>query len=165
MKIKWFFRWSAALCVSALVAQGQETNQLEKFDKQLKEMQERFDQQQRQMRENFERVQREQRQQIDNLMKEVDALKKEKAGETEKKKLEAELATELQKNQPTNAPASTVTPQQPFSPSQPLTIARAGSAYMNISFDTLMDVGWSTASDPSAFLQLGDHDPIKRGFS
>jgi hypothetical protein len=26
-------------------------------------------------------------------------------------------------------------------------------------------VGWSTASDPSAYLQLGDHDPIKRGFS
>jgi hypothetical protein len=28
-----------------------------------------------------------------------------------------------------------------------------------------MDVGWSTASDPSSFLELGDHDPIKRGFS
>src|SRR6185436_18408649 len=26
-------------------------------------------------------------------------------------------------------------------------------------------VGWSTESDPSAQLQLGDHDPIKRGFS
>src|SRR5439155_14884093 len=52
-----------------------------------------------------------------------------------------------------------------WSPAQPLTIARAGSAYMNISFDALMDVGGSSASDPSAFLQLGDHDPIKRGFS
>src|SRR5207244_10634053 len=51
------------------------------------------------------------------------------------------------------------------SPSQPLTIARAGGAYMNISFDTLMDFGWSTAHDPSESLQLGDHDPIKRGFS
>ncbi len=36
---------------------------------------------------------------------------------------------------------------------------------MNISFDALMDAGWSTASDPSAQLELGDHDPIKRGFS
>src|SRR5436853_7530316 len=36
---------------------------------------------------------------------------------------------------------------------------------MNISFDALMDAGWSTAPDLSAFLQLGDHDPIKRGFS
>jgi hypothetical protein len=36
---------------------------------------------------------------------------------------------------------------------------------MNISFDALMDVGTSTASDPSQFLELGDHDPIQRGFS
>ena len=42
---------------------------------------------------------------------------------------------------------------------------RAGSAYMNISFDALMDFGWSTAADPSKQLQLGDHDPIQRGFS
>src|SRR5439155_1238140 len=33
------------------------------------------------------------------------------------------------------------------------------------SFDALMNVGWSTASDPSQYLQLGDHDPINRGFS
>ena len=44
-------------------------------------------------------------------------------------------------------------------------MARAGSAYMNISFDTLMDVGGSSASDPSKFLELGDHDPNTRGFS
>ena len=36
---------------------------------------------------------------------------------------------------------------------------------MNVSFDALMDVGGSTARDPSAQLQLGDHDPIQRGFS
>jgi hypothetical protein len=36
---------------------------------------------------------------------------------------------------------------------------------MNMSFDVLMDVGGSSAHDPSAMLQLGDHDPIKRGFS
>jgi hypothetical protein len=36
---------------------------------------------------------------------------------------------------------------------------------MNISFDAMMDIGGSTASDPSRFLQLGDHDPIQRGFS
>src|SRR5436190_24217151 len=42
---------------------------------------------------------------------------------------------------------------------------RSGSAYMNVSFGTLMDFGWSTAPNPSAQLQLGDHDPIKRGFS
>ena len=46
-----------------------------------------------------------------------------------------------------------------WSPSQPMTLFKAGSAYMNVSFGALMDVGWSTASDPSARLQLGDHDP------
>jgi hypothetical protein len=43
--------------------------------------------------------------------------------------------------------------------------SRAGSAYMNISFDTMMDAGWSTALHPSEELQLGDHDPQQRGFS
>src|SRR5262249_53310405 len=52
-----------------------------------------------------------------------------------------------------------------WSPSQPLTLVRSGSAYVNISFDALMDVGGSTASDPSKYLELGDHDPINRGFS
>ena len=42
---------------------------------------------------------------------------------------------------------------------------RAGSAYMNMSFDTVMDGGWSTAAHPSQELELGDHDPQQRGFS
>jgi hypothetical protein len=52
-----------------------------------------------------------------------------------------------------------------WSPSQPITLMRSGGAYMNIGFDALLDVGGSTASDPSAQLELGDHDPIQRGFS
>lgn len=43
--------------------------------------------------------------------------------------------------------------------------ARAGSSYMNISFDTLIVAGASTADDPAQELQLGDHDPQQRGFS
>ena len=35
---------------------------------------------------------------------------------------------------------------------------------MNISFDALMAAGGSTATDPSAFLQLGDHDPEQKRF-
>jgi len=54
---------------------------------------------------------------------------------------------------------------QPWSPANPLTIARTGQSYMNVSFDALLDAGWSTASRPNDFLQLGDHDPIKRGFT
>jgi hypothetical protein len=79
--------------------------------------------------------------------------------------MEQELAAELQKNAtaPTT-PAPAVAPP-PWSPAQPLTVARAGSAYLNLSFDALMDVGTSTAADPSQQLELGDHDPINRGFS
>ena len=85
----------------------------------------------------------------------------------EKAKLEEELAKDLGgAGLSTNTPAIAAPPMDAgWSPSKPITVARSGSAYMNISFDTLMDVGWSTASDPSEYLELGDHDPLQRGFS
>src|SRR6185369_2998485 len=91
-----------------------------------------------------------------------DAVVKQQNAEAEKKKLEQQLAAELT---PPTPPGAAPAPAPGFSPAEPLTLARAGSAYMNISFDALMDAGASTAHDPSAFLQLGDHDPIKNGFS
>ena len=93
-----------------------------------------------QLRENYEKSQQEQREQIDALKKQIDAL-----GQSQ-----------------TAAP---VVESKGWSPSQAITVAGGGSAYMNVSFDALMDVGGSTARDPSAQLQLGDHDPIQRGFS
>jgi len=96
-------------------------------------------------------------------------LTKQQPADAEKKKLEQELAGQLSSNAPpAQAQSTAATPglsTSGWSPDQPLTVARAGSAYMNISFDALMDVGWSTASDPSQSLELGDHDPINRGFS
>ncbi|MEY2411102.1 MAG: hypothetical protein QOF48_3772 [Verrucomicrobiota bacterium] len=63
-------------------------------------------------------------------------------------------------------PVAAPSPQpQAWSPSQPISLGKAGSAYMNISFDTLLDAGWSTARDPAAQLNLGDHDPNQRGFT
>jgi hypothetical protein len=160
MKLRRIAGLSSVLCLSALLAQGQDASKTDDLEKKLKDMQ-----------DNFDRVQREQRQQIEDLRKELDQLKKEKAAEAEKKKLADQLAAEMQGNKtpatpasPTPAPAAVAAPTT-WSPDQPITIARAGSAYMNISFDTLMDFGWSTASDPSRYLELGDHDPIKRGFS
>jgi len=50
-------------------------------------------------------------------------------------------------------------------PAAPATTVRAGSAYMNISFDTVIDGGWSTAVHPADEIELGDHDPQQRGFS
>jgi hypothetical protein len=139
---------------------AQASNEVEQLKRQMQQLQ-----------ENFERVQREQRQQIDALTRKLDDLTKQQTAEAEKKKLEEELTADLQKNQTAPATAAntsatvTAAPSVPWSPSQPITVARAGSAYMNISFDALMDVGGSTVADPSKFLELGDHDPNTRGFS
>ncbi len=137
---------SVALGVSALRAQ--ETSQLEQLQQQVRQLQ--------QTQENSDRVQREQRQLIESLAKQVADLTKQQADEAEKSKLTQQLASELPAQSGMNAPPAT---------SPPIAVARAGSAYMNISFDTVMTAGGSTAKDPSAFLQLGDHDPQKNGFN
>ncbi|MGA2543853.1 MAG: hypothetical protein ABSG78_20065 [Verrucomicrobiota bacterium] len=157
-----------ALFLGGLACQAQPANPNDQID-QLR-------QQLRQMQDNFERVQREQREQIDALTKKLDELTRspgpaaapasqpKSAGQ---KKLEDQLAAELgsASNAPPAAAAPAALAPPGWTPSQPITVMRAGSAYMNISFDTLMDAGYSTASDPSARLELGDHDPIKNGFS
>ncbi|HEY5912067.1 MAG TPA: hypothetical protein VJA21_15800 [Verrucomicrobiae bacterium] len=147
----------SALCAGVLAAGAQQTNDLEQLKNQLRDLQ-----------ADFERVQREHRQQIDSLTKRLDELTRQQNADAEKKKLEQDLAAKLAADQPPAA-GQTAAPQPapavPWSPAAPLTLARAGSAYMNISFDALMDAGWSTDSDPSHYLELGDHDPIERGFS
>src|SRR5262249_1557425 len=143
--------FSATIFLGAAQLRAQDSNQIEQLKQQLQQMQ-----------ENFERVQREQRQQIEALTKKLDELTKQQTAEAEKKKLEQELATHLSTNQPPSSasapPGIALEPSAGWSPAQPLTIARAGSAYMNLSFDALMDVGWSTEPDPSQMLELGDHD-------
>jgi hypothetical protein len=52
----------------------------------------------------------------------------------------------------------------PWSPAQPLSLLRSGGAYMNVSFDALIDFGWSTTPDVTTF-ETGDHDPLQRGFT
>lgn len=165
----------AVLCVSATMLRAQSAADVEDFKKQLKEVTERF-----------EKIVREQRDEINALNKRLDALQgaitnqppgaatnapalattnqPPSQSDAEKQKLERELAAELGQ-QPGASNAAVAPAPQKWSPAAPLTVARAGSSYMNISFDTLMDVGGSSAHDPSAQLQLGDHDPIKRGFS
>jgi hypothetical protein len=55
------------------------------------------------------------------------------------------------------APPSAEQPQQ----SQPV---RTAGAYMNIGFDGLGDAGWASTPDVRS-LQVGDHDPLVRGFT
>ncbi len=63
------------------------------------------------------------------------------------------------------APASLAAPKpETWSPTQPLTLFSSPRAYMNISFDALIDSGWSTTPNVMS-LQVGDHDPNQRGFS
>lgn len=166
MKFFKIIGWSSALCLSAMSLQAQETNEVGQLKKQLQQMQ-----------ESFEKVTRAQQQQIEALTKKLDEFTQTKSvpaatnapGKTEDQiKLEAQLAAELGA---TNAAPTSDSKNQnsltvvPWSPSQPITAMRAGAAYMNISFDALIDAGWSSAHNPSAELQLGDHDPQKRGFS
>lgn len=98
-------------------------------------------QQLQQMQADFEKSRRQQQQQIDTLIHKLDELAK----------------------QPPVAVAATPPP----APAPVLAAAstKAGAAYMNISYGALIDAGWSSVADPSARLQLGDHDPIKRGFA
>jgi len=141
----------STLLAGANAGHAQETNEVEQLKRQLQQMQ-----------ENFERSQREEQAQINALTQKLEAFTQVQAATEEKQKLTAQLAAEMS-GAPTNAPVALE--KQPWSPSNPLTVARAGSAYMNMSFDAMMAVGGSTMSDPSAQLQLGDHDPIKNGFS
>ena len=150
MKLKHFLGWSFALCFSAMTVQAQLTNEVEQLKRQLKQQQ----------------------QQIDLLIKTVDELRKSQSTPSstptkseEQKKLEQQLTAELAQGSSSNSTAAKPQPEKAWSASEPITIARAGSAYMNIGFDVLLDAGWSTAEDPSARLQLGDHDPLKRGFT
>ena len=71
MKLKNLLGWSSALCLSASVLQAQETNEADKLNKQLKQLQENFEKQQREMRENFEKLVRDQQAQIDALKKQI----------------------------------------------------------------------------------------------
>jgi hypothetical protein len=86
-----------------------------------------------------------------------------------KEALEAAKPSSLQTSAPpatAEAPVAPVPVTTPaWSPVQPITVARAGNAYMNISFDAVVNAGWSSEPNVDKLLNLGDHDPSQRGFS
>src|SRR5438477_12253295 len=75
MKLKNLLGWSSALCLSVAIVQAQETNEVEKINKQLKQLQDSFEKQQREMKESFDRMLREQQAQIEALKKQLEASK------------------------------------------------------------------------------------------
>ena len=155
MKLKNLLGVSSALCLGAIIAQAQSVTASQRsadgetnLSGQLRQMSEKFEKQNRELRENFERTLAAQQSQIDTLKKQIAAVPT---------NLPPLIASEIRNQMPPPAP--------PWSPSQPLTVARAGSAYMNMSFDAVMAAGGSSQHDPSQFIQLGDHDPTKNGFT
>lgn len=59
--------------------------------------------------------------------------------------------------------AQATLPAAAWSPVRPITVARGGSAYVDISFDVIANVGWSTAQNDE--VRTGHHAPYERGFS
>lgn len=90
-------------------------------------------------------------QQLSDMQERFDRALREQAEEI--KRLHAELEAASLKEAPVSKPA------------QEISVARSGSSYMNISFGSTMDAGYSTEPQPADQLELGDHDPQKRGFS
>ncbi|HJQ85490.1 MAG TPA: hypothetical protein VKA21_15490 [Candidatus Binatia bacterium] len=62
------------------------------------------------------------------------------------------------------APAPPPPARPPWSPAAPIALFSTGKSYLNLSFDALVDGGWSTRRDVTA-IQTGDHDPLQRGFT
>src|SRR5947199_535970 len=67
-------------------------------------------------------------------------------------------------SQPAPSAPAPEKPREPWSPTQPITILSGARGYMNLSFDALMDFGWSTTPDVTT-IERGDHDPLQRGFT
>jgi len=62
-------------------------------------------------------------------------------------------------------PQPRLTQRERWSPAQPIPLVRSGPAYLNLGVISNVIVGGSTQRDPSALLQLGHHDPKRRGFN
>lgn len=120
-------------------------------------------------------------QSVDELRRDLKAMQVQLEQFQEKMKKQEELIEKLSKQQaaPTAAQPATgaapapalaapppppAAPAQPWSPSQPLTLISGPRGYLDFSFDSLIDSGWSTRSDVTA-IERGDHDPLQRGFT
>jgi hypothetical protein len=113
---------------------------------------------QRQMRRLQEQVE-ELRGQVKEQQRVIEQLKGEKASPA------ATAAPPAAATPPPPAPPAPVeTATAPWTPAAPISLLRGGRGYLNISFDALIDAGWSTDADVPQ-LETGDHDPNQRGFS
>jgi len=96
-------------------------------------------------------------QQVQQLQQKVAELESAKASQPTK-------AAGLSAEASAKAETAATTPAKTWSPEQPLTLGRAGSAYVNLSLvgDTVL--GWSTTPDVER-IEGAHHDPSQRGFT
>jgi hypothetical protein len=165
MKLSTLAVFWCVLGIGVSTLPAQDANQIQELRTQLQTM-----------REEFEKSRLEQERKIEALTRRLEDLTAAQPNASaapqpasaDQKKLEQELAAELARTPPAGATPTRSSADQTMAPSMTLpvaAVARPGGAYMNISYGTLITAGWSSAADPSAQLELGDHDPQKRGFS
>lgn len=111
----------------------------------------------------------------EELQRELNDMKQQMQQLQERMRKQEELIDKLSAPAPTPTTGSEVAAMPPtpaaeaktpesWSLAAPIRLFGIGGAYMNISFDVLADAGWSTHRDVSD-LEVGDHDPLQRGFT
>lgn len=149
--------------------------QLEETQRLLRDLQTQFEKQNRAMKAQIEQLER----QLRDQGKVVESLK----GGPPVRPAAAARPAEAERAAPVAQPLPQATPvpvvpiaeataavavpppaEQPWSPTAPIRLFGVGGAYLNISFDLLVDAGWSTEEDVP-LIEPGDHDPKVRGFT
>jgi len=147
MKAFCLFGSCLALCLTVSTAQAQNhTGEVEQIRRQLQQANEAF----QKAVENYRQVTESLNQRLEQLQP-----KEGRAAPPEPAK-------------PTAAPGTNGIPAaaagtKPWSATDPIRVGTP-QAYLNISFDALFAVGWTTAEDVGS-LELGGHDPAQRGFT
>lgn len=113
---------------------------------------------------------------VEQLRKDLESMRKQ-LHEMQKKLDEQDAVIRKLSAEPAAPPATVAAPpappapppavaqaREPWSPTAPIRLLSGSRGYLNLSFDGLVDAGWSTTSDVTA-LQRGDHDPLQRGFT
>lgn len=152
MKFRILMAWAGALCLSSRMLPAEEVT-VAQLKVQLQQLQ-----------AEFEKSRQQQEQQIAALTKKLEDISQAQAPTSpgapqktqEQKELEQSLAADL-----AGSALKTTLADEPVRAAPPV----SRGAFMNLSYGAVTVGGWSTEADPSARLQLGDHDPIKRGFA
>lgn len=144
--------WSSALCLIAMNVQAQETNQVDLWQKQL-----------RQVQEQFKKIAGEQRRQIEALQHQIQVLQRSQATAASNA-VATSRAAQPEAPPSLDSPGGSAGVKPSWSLTEPVRLLGGQRSYLDLSLDGLFAAGASTANDVGQ-LQLGDHDPSQRGFT